>query len=645
MNNSSDKSRIFLISLALALATLALFWQVRNFDFIHYDDTTYIKENPHVQAGLTPDSIIWAFTTSYASNWHPVTWLSHMLDCQLYDLSPAGHHFTNLLLHIANTVLLFLIFYNMTNNLWPSAFVAAAFALHPLHVESVAWVSERKDVLSTFFGLLTIIAYLRFVRTRKIVSYLLMMVLFALCLMSKPMLVTLPFVLLLLDYWPLQRFEMTKIYKLVREKIPLFVLSSLSCVMTLTIEQTGAGASFESISLKARIINAPLSYVTYIEKMFWPAKLAALYPHPADNISISYAMVAALILLIITVFVIKSARSRKYLLAGWLWFLGTLIPVIGIVQVGSQAMADRYTYIPLTGLFIIIAWGTKDLLAKYHLKKIILPLSAVLIFTAMLITTNIQLKYWQNSLSLFTHAIEVTKDNYIMHNNLGSIFLIRGKLPQAIDHYKKALQIRPNIAKTHDNLARALKSQGKLNEAIDHYRQVILITPDSAKAHCNLADALKAKASLDEAIDHYRQAINIAPNYIKAHYNLASALVSQNKTSEAVVHYRAALKIKPDSPVALNSLAWILATTTDTDIHNPAEAVALASRAVELTGQKDPYILDTLVAAYASAEMFDEAIATAQIALNLAVAQDNDELTTHIQKQLQLYKQKTAISK
>ena len=366
MNKTPKKYQSICIYLVLALTTTAVFYQVCTYDFVNYDDFMYVYKNPNIQAGITLKAIKWALTVGYASNWHPLTWLSHMLDWQLFGPKAGGHHLTNLIFHIANTLLLFIVLKQMTHRLWPSAFVAALFALHPLHVESVAWVAERKDVLSTFFWMLTMWAYVRFVGRPKIASYLLVVVFLALGLMSKPMLVTLPFVLLLLDYWPLSRLSQkhgkagTKcsLSYLLIEKIPLFAIVLASCIVTFIVqEKGGAMPTTKNYDFFIRLANASISYLQYIIKMIWPARLAMFYPHPGQNVSILYAVISAALLLAVTILILRFAANRRYLVTGWFWYLGTLVPVIGLVQVGDQAFADRYSYVTLTGLFIIIAWG------------------------------------------------------------------------------------------------------------------------------------------------------------------------------------------------------------------------------------------------------------------------------------------------
>lgn len=540
-----------MIHLALALTTFAVFYHVRNHAFINYDDPAYLTANPHVKAGLTPRTIAWAFTTSHAGNWHPMTWLSHMLDCHLFRTNPRWHHLSNLLLHIMNTLLLFAVLRRMTLALWHSAFVAAAFALHPLHVQSVAWIAERKDVLSTLFWMLTMAAYLRYVEHPRISRYLLTLLVFALGLMAKPMLVSLPFVLLLLDYWPLRRlqlrhenaskalpnpksptaaFKKLPLSRLFVEKIPLFVLAGISSVITLIVQQKGGAIkTTETFSWIVRTANALIAYVTYMARTIWPAKLAIFYPHPGHAVSMSRALLAALLLLAISAYVVWLARTHKYLLVGWLWYLGTLVPVIGLVQVGNQALADRYTYIPLIGLFIIVAWGVPDLLAKYQYRKILLTASAFAVLLALSICTHLQLRHWRNSITVFGHAIEVTENNRMANSNLGVALLSRRRPDDAITHFTAALQIDPNHAMTHLNLGVALFRKRKYDAAVTGFTRALRIDPDLAEAHVNLGIVLGKQKKFDQAVEHYTQALQIKPHLVKPQKLRKEALLQLNK--------------------------------------------------------------------------------------------------------------------
>jgi tetratricopeptide (TPR) repeat protein len=617
--NSRNKPYVVLIYLLLALATFIAFEQLRHNEFIDYDDGDYVTKNPHVIGGFTRESISWAFTTAHAANWHPLTWLSHMLDCELFGLNAGLHHLTSLFLHVANTLLLFWVFKRMTRAVWPSAFVAALFALHPLHVESVAWVSERKDVLSSFFWMLTMAAYVLYAQRPGICRYILVFLALGLGLMAKPMLVTLPFVLLLLDLWPLERFSTPQIrtlkpacqkamaYRLICEKIPLFVLTAASCVVTYIAQKTaGTVAPTKVLTLNSRIANALVSYVSYIGKMIYPARLALFYPHRYDTMPLYKPIVSLLLLAIVSISVVYVARQRlRYLVVGWLWYIVTLLPVIGLVQVGEQAMADRYTYLPSIGLFIILAFGAAELLAKRPYRKIALGACAGLMLAALLICTRMQVGYWRNSLTLFEHTLAVTKNNYTMHNALAFAFSSRGRLDDAVRHYRRALSLIPNSAEIHFHLAGALRLKGELDEAISHYGQAIRNKPDYAKAHNDLAYALRERGSLDEAVDHFRQA----------------------------------LETKPNLAPALNGLAQILAIHYDPNVQDANQAVELAERAAELTRYDSATILDTLAASYAAAGQFDRAVETAQRALTLASASRNDTLAGQIRKRLELFKQ------
>ncbi len=552
MKSLNEKTLVLSIYFALAVSALLVFWQVRNFDFVNYDDNKYVSENPHVLNGLTADNVIWAFTTGFAEFWHPLTWLSLMLDRQFLGPNPAGFHLTNLILHIANILLLFMVLKKMTGALWQSAFVAALFALHPLHVESVAWIAERKDVLSTFFWLLAMLAYSQYIKKPSAVRYLLTLLVFALGLMAKPMLVTLPFVFLLLDYWPLER----KIsWRLLVEKIPFIVLSVASSVIAFIVQQSGRVViSFDRFPLKFRIGNVFISYVRYMEKLFLPAGLAAFYPHPLENVSVLYAVISAILLLAVTILVLRFAQNHRYLVTGWFWYLGTLVPVIGFVQVGSQAYADRYTYITLTGLFIIIAWGMSELLAKWIYRKIILGSSMVILLTALGICAHRQTSYWKNSLALFSHAIEVTQNNYMAYNNRGNAYARSGRYPEAIDAYKQAVQIKPNFAEAHYNLGNVYSKLARFTEAINAYQLAIKNRPDFALAHYNLGNACYALSRYPEAVNAFEQAVKINPDYADAHYNLGLAYSNLGRYHEAINAYKQAVRIKPDDTEAHNNL-------------------------------------------------------------------------------------------
>ncbi len=507
MNKISNKYYVPLVCIALAFINLAVYVQVLSHDFIDFDDDLYVTKNTNVQSGLTLKGIEWAFTTNQAYNWHPLTWISHMLDCQFYGLNSAGHHFTNVIFHIANTLLLFLVFKRMTGNLWQSAFVAALFALHPLHVESVAWVSERKDVLSTFFLLLTIWFYIRYTHYRRRADYLLVMLALSLGLMAKQMLVTLPFVLLLLDYWPLQRFTWplkqknnkdtsttTSLSRCFVEKLPLLALSFIASLIVLYVQSKATLVrSTVQIPIAFRITNAILAYTKYIIEMFLPVHLGILYPYPETNLPPWQVLTAGLLLLCITVIALRLSRNRRWLIVGWLWYLGTLVPVIGLVQVGLQAMADRYTYVPSIGIFIIVAWGAAELIAKLKYKKIIFAAGAGTVLLVLSVLAGLQLSHWKNSITLFEHTAAVTANNDIMHYNLGCLLLQQGKTDEAIKHWLQAVRIRPSQPTIHYNLAVLFAQQGKIEQAIQHYYEVLKYRPNDTDAYNNLKTLLTVK--------------------------------------------------------------------------------------------------------------------------------------------------------
>ena len=531
--SSHQHGLVLLLGLVLMILTFATFEQVRTCSFISYDDKAYITENRHVQSGLTLEGVAWAFTTIHAGHWIPLTWLSHMLDCELYGLNPSGHHLTNLVFHIASVLLLFLVLERMTGALWGSAFVAALFALHPLRVESVAWAAERKDVLSTFFWMLTMWTYIRYIERPRFNRYLLVLLFFTLGLLSKPMLVTLPFVLLLLDYWPLGRFHFGQlsddrkshtpkssdtgdqksiVLRLILEKAPFFVFCAISSILTIFATQKAGGlASLESYTLGSRIANALVSYVRYIEKMVWPRHLTVLYPYQ-EVLPIWKVLGSGLLLVCISLLVIRAARKLPYLVVGWFWYLGTLIPVIGIVQAGPQVLADRFTYVPLIGLFIMMAWGVPDILAGWRFRKVALSVSTGLLLSLLMIVTNLQLKHWQNDITLFEHTLAATSNNFVIHNNLGTILASRGKTQEAIAHFAEALRIKPDFAEVHNNLGVALAGQGKTQEAIAHYAEALRTRPDYADAHINLGLAYLMIGNKSSALGEYDILKKLSPD-------------------------------------------------------------------------------------------------------------------------------------
>ena len=575
----------------LVVITLVAYAPVVRYGLVDYDDIAYIADNPHVRAGLTLRGVQWAFTTGYMANWHPLTWLSHMLDVQLFGENAGAYHAVNLAFHVLNTLLLFGVFRSMTGSLGRSAFVAALFAVHPMHVESVAWVAERKDVLSTFFWLLTTWAYASYVRAPHRGSYALVALCFALGLLAKPMLVTLPCVLLLLDVWPLRRPLRTR---LLWEKLPLLALAlGSSAVTVLAQRHGGAVVRLELVSLPVRATNAIVAYAQYIRKMMWPVDLAAMYPMSREFPDPVTIAVAAALLIAITTLAIRTLRRYPYVLVGWLWFLGTLVPVIGIVQVGIQAMADRYSYVPLIGLFLIIAWGVPDLAARIPAARMPLRLAAVVAVAACALLALHQVRYWRSSESLWTRAMAVTPDNYFAQANLAYVLWRDGRSAEAIPLFRESLRIRPDFAEVHNNLGVALAGQGEAREARTHFIEAVRIDPRYVAARDNLtaiemrlrtldsglarvaADvrsrprdvvarnelgaALAAQGRIDEAAEQFREAIRIDANQPDVHFNLGAMLQQRGRVRDAIEEYRIALRLDPRHKAARDALAGLSA--------------------------------------------------------------------------------------
>ena len=527
--NSVKRTKLLIVFLLTGL-TLIAYEPVRKYEFVDYDDDRYVTANPRIQQGLSWNNAAWAFQSTEVANWHPLTWLSHMADFELYGLNPSGHHLTNLLFHLINVVLLFLVLQEMTGAVWRSALAAALFAVHPLNVESVAWIAERKNVLSTLFWLLTVWAYAFYARQPGWKRYLLVAALFIPGLMSKPMLVTLPCVLLLLDYWPLGRFVRRTgesrfdhqspdetdqrsprvdlrspdlrrtLFRLVLEKVPLFLLAAASSVITIKAQQIDGALNAKMLPLGARLANALVSYASYIYKMIYPVRLAVLYPHPGESLSASQVIMAALVLASITVMVVWGNKKFPYLTVGWLWYLGTLVPVIGLVQVGSQAMADRYAYVPLIGLFIIIAWGLANLTRSLPFRNYWLPIFCGALLITLTVATRHQLSYWQNSIALFARAVEVTDNNDIAHNNLGAVLVRKGRLDEGLEHLYAAVKLNPAYTTAYINIAVTLYQQAsalaqddesRWPEAVALYQRALELKPDFTEARQGLDSLLE----------------------------------------------------------------------------------------------------------------------------------------------------------
>jgi Flp pilus assembly protein TadD len=610
--------RSFLIGLGLVIVTLAVYWQVLNHDFVNFDDQLYVTENRQIQAGLTWEGVIWSFTSgTFVTNyWAPLTWLSHMLDFELYGKDPGGHHWNSLLLHILNALLLFGIMKKTTGALWRSGLVAALFAVHPLHVESVAWVAERKDVLSTFFWLLGMLAYTRYARQPELSRYFQVLLFFVLGLMSKPMLVTFPFVLLLMDYWPLGRLQLgqriapggieikeSSASILVGEKLPFFALTAAASVAAFIYQKKGGALPPMDLAvLKTQIANALISYASYIGKMIWPSRLAIFYPHPG-HIPIWQTLGAGTLLACLSVLFIRPGRKFPYLPVGWFWYLGTLVPVIGLVKVGHFARADRYTYVPLIGLFIMMAWGIPEFWPRWRHRKIWVAATATVLLSMLMLIAWKQVGYWQNSLALFTQALNVTSGNSVAHYSLGVALEKEKRVDEALFHYAKALQVNPNHAKAHNNMGNLLARQGDANGASKHY----------------LA------------------AVRINPKHAGAYYNLGQISANQGKTAEAILCYRQALLIEPNMFQALYRQAWIAATHENIKFRNGIKAVELSEKLCKLTDYNEPLALDVLAAAYAEAGRFEEAVQKAEKAHRLALISGPEELILGVKKRLQLY--------
>ncbi|MBZ5637624.1 MAG: tetratricopeptide repeat protein [Acidobacteriia bacterium] len=566
-------------TIVLAALVAVTFWPVLGNAFTNYDDPVYVTRNPHVRPGLDASELRWALSATRASNWHPLTWISHMLDCELYGLAPWGHHLSSLLLHLASTLLLFFTLARMTGSTGRSAFAAALFGIHPLRVESVAWIAERKDVLSAFLWMLTLSAYVSWSRTPTTGRRLAVIAVFAAGLASKPMLVTLPFTLLLLDFWPLGRWQPTAEgrrprripWGLVREKTPLFALAAASSVVTFLVQRSGnAVRTMEQYPLASRIPNALVTYVAYLWKMVRPIGLAAFYPHPRTLPPFWEVAGTALTLLLITALAVRGRRVRPYALVGWLWYVGTLVPVIGLVQVGGQAMADRYTYLPLVGIFVAVAWGAHDAIdalaprmrgsvglgARLGGSWVAMPAGAVVL--ALAACAHVQAGTWKDSVTLFEHALAVTRDNDVAHNNLGLALVEQGRAREAVGHYEEALRVRPQDARVENNLAVALDALGRGAEAREHYARALAIDPGCSEAHYNRGLALSKEGRLGEAVREYESALRADPEDPEVHNNLGSALARQGKVDEAIEHFAVALRGWPDYALAHGNLAGAL---------------------------------------------------------------------------------------
>jgi len=576
ISRAEDKRlrQALLLCVLLSLSTLILYWPVQSFDFVNFDDDVYVTDNRQVHGGLSMENLTWAFTSFHAGNWHPLTWISHMADFEAYQLNAGGHHWTNVLIHTVSTVLLFLVLSSMTGVLWCSALVAALFAIHPLHVESVAWVSERKDVLSGFFWILTMGAYTHYAKNPSLRRYLLVLVSFGMGLLSKPMLVTLPFVLLLLDYWPLKRLAGTRtafdpwvyaggtagragLLRLIVEKVPLFIVAAAACIVTLIAQrEVGALWTLEKMPFEQRIANAFVAYMEYIRKMLWPADLSVLYPHagmpPAWKTGLAVTLIASL-----SYVAVRKAREMPFLLVGWLWYLGTLVPVIGIIQVGSQSMADRYTYLPLVGLFLAAAWGAKSLVEKRPLLKPVVIACVIVALAGLPIPSRVQVETWKNSVTLFEQALRMTEVNPLAHHNIGAYYLERNECQKAVPHFLMALEAKKDYPYALSNLGVCTSRGNDPERALRLFDKAIRIEPRFTKARIDRAIYLMRLGRLEEAGMDFLEILKMKPDHEAAHTNLGLIFVQQGKLGDAEAHLREALRVNPRNAEALNNLGLV----------------------------------------------------------------------------------------
>ncbi|MBN1364330.1 MAG: tetratricopeptide repeat protein [Syntrophaceae bacterium] len=543
----------YLIVILLIIVSFIAFGRIAGNDFINSDDDQYITENNHIKSGLNEESIKWAFTTIHFTYWHPLTWLSHMLDWSLFGTDASSHHLVSLFLHIGAVLFLFLFLKKATNNILPSFFAAALFALHPLRVESVAWATERKDVLSMFFGMTTLYIYVFYTKKQNLPLYILTLIFFIFGLMSKPIMVTLPFVLLLIDYWPLERWpkkihqaNIKVVRRIILEKLPFIFLTILLSIVTFSSQNINdLVISNEQLPLITRIVNAIISYIAYLEKFFWPINLAVFYPYP-DFFMPQQIISFLFILTGITITVIYFSKKYPFLFTGWLWYLGTFIPMIGLVQVGAQAMADRHTYLPSIGIAIIVAWGIPSIIENQKLRRKILSPAAIIFITLMLILTWKQCGYWKNSITLFSHALQVTKNNHLAHSNLATALLAEGRKEEAINNYRQAILIKPNSALPYNMLGNAYTKLGWYELAIQQYNHAIRLNPTYENAFNNRGTAYSSLKQTEIAIKDFNYAIYIKPDYADAYYNRGTVYMELGQYQKAVQDFSEAIRIKPD---------------------------------------------------------------------------------------------------
>lgn len=604
----SQTTRLVAIYLGLAGLVALVFLQTGHFNFVNYDDGSYVFENANVRAGLTWRGVVWAFTHVHSQNWHPLTSISHMIDCQLFGLNAGAHHLVNVGLHAATALLLFTFLWQSTNALWASAMSAAIFAIHPLRVESVAWISERKDVLSGLFFMLTLLTYLRYVRGQTWQRMAVVAVCFAFGLMSKPMLVTTPIILLLLDYWPFARFKKQGLWKLILEKVPLVILSVGSCAATLIAQQVAIGST-ESLPLASRIDNALVTYVNYLRQMFWPVDLVPFYIHPEWRLG-TWEIIGAIILLAgITAAMFLLRRKLPFLLVGWLWYIVMLLPVIGIIQVGLQARADRYTYLPQIGIITAVVWAIRHLTSLWRARTVALVPASLAVVGSLSFLSYRQVTHWHDTESLWSYTLNRSPENDVALTGLAMIEVGRGQTDDAITHFRHALGLRDGNAAAHYGLGLALSQQRKT----------------------------------DEAIEHWQKSLEIQPDNLNARNNLGAALAEIGRTPEAIEQWQQTLAFDPDNGNAANNLAWVFATSPDATLRDGAKAVAYAKRATQVPGGDNPLVYRTLAAAYAENRQFAEAISAAEHARQLAQAAGNSALVSELDRYIELFRQQRTL--
>lgn len=566
-NGRGWRSSAIITGLILMVIVLILYWPVRGYDFIALDDHLYVVENPHIQKGITLGSLAWSLTALYAANWHPLTWLSLMADYRLFHFNAGGYHISNLILHMFNTLLLFYILRLTTGAMGRSVVVAALFAVHPLNIESVAWIAERKNLLGALFWFLTILAYVHYTKQMSRIWYVTMLIFFSLGLMAKPMLVALPVVLLFLDYWPLQRFSFgragsrtgnAEVAALLMEKIPLAILAFLSSVITFYAAKLGGAVKSVSLfPIGGRIANVFISYSLYLVKMVWPSDLAIFYPYPESQ-PIWQVAAAVLFFLLATGFAFAKGEELRYLAVGWFWYVTTLLPVIGVIQVGFQAMANRYAYLALVGVFIIIAWGVPDLLRSLAGRRLLLPAAAGIMILVLASSTRAQLPNWRDSEAAFEQALKVTKSNHIAQFGMGNVWLVRGDFRRAINCYEETLRIKPDYAEAHNNLALALMRMGRKDEAVFHFRGALGDKPHYAEAYNNLGVALADQRKFPEAEISFRRAVELQNGYTAASNNLYLLLLEEGRIDEAIEGFRALVSATPEDTASRENLAKAL---------------------------------------------------------------------------------------